>query len=85
MSFCSSHYSVKKNKKKKKKHNFPEGVFLVISTFLPATLSFGGKLKPWGFRNQSKHEKNEQLGLMNLKMIGPNHWINIALKSNEGT
>jgi len=29
--------------------------------------------------------KSEQLGLTNLKTIGPNYSVNIALKSNEAT
>lgn len=46
---------------------------MLLALFYPLLSACEKKSKPHGLRNQSNHVKSEQLGLTNLKMIGPNY------------
>lgn len=58
---------------------------MLLALFYPLLSFLEKKTKPRGLRNIPNNLKSEQLGLTNLKMIGPNYSVNIALKSNEAT
>lgn len=58
---------------------------MLLALFYPLLSFLEKKTKPRGLRNIPNNLKSEQLGLTNLKMIGPNYSVNIALKRNEAT